>query len=76
MEDSQDPEPIAPNNLEHQPGTSAASFSRSQPGPSPSYLIPRCEIFVVFFSSRSLKMGEKCISFAQFVYFLREVFNF
>ena len=31
----------------------------------------RCEIF--FFSSRSLKMREKCISFAQFVYFLRKV---
>ena len=36
------------------------------------------EIFV-FFSSRSLKTREKYISFAQFVYFLREVcllFNF
>ena len=31
----------------------------------------RCEIF--FFSSRSFKMREKCTSFAQFVYFLREV---
>ena len=27
----------------------------------------RCEIFVVFFSSRSLKMREKYISFAQLV---------
>ena len=38
----------------------------------------RCEIFG-FLSSRSLKTREKCISFAQFVYFLREVgllFNF
>ena len=38
----------------------------------------RCEIFG-FFSSRSLKTREKYISFAQFVYFLREVcllFNF
>ena len=32
-----------------------------------------CEIFGVFFSSRSLKKREKYISFAQFVYFLREV---
>ena len=35
--------------------------------------------YLVFFSSRSLKTREKCISFAQFVYFLREVcllFNF
>ena len=35
--------------------------------------------YLCFFSSRSLKMREKCISFAQFVYFLREVcllFNF
>ena len=29
--------------------------------------------YLVFFSSRSLKTREKCISFAQFVYFLREV---
>ena len=29
--------------------------------------------YLGFFSSRSLKMREKCISFAQFVYFLREV---
>ena len=39
----------------------------------------RCEIFGVFFSSRSLKTRENCIRFAQFVYFLREVcllFNF
>ena len=28
----------------------------------------------VFFSSRSLKMREKCISFARFLYFLREVY--
>ena len=38
----------------------------------------RCEIFG-FFSSPSLKTREKYISFAQFVYFLREVcllFNF
>ena len=38
----------------------------------------RCEIFG-FFSSRSLKSREKCISFAQFIYFLKEVcllFNF
>ena len=35
--------------------------------------------YLVFFSSRSLKTREKYISFAQFVYFLREVcllFNF
>ena len=35
--------------------------------------------YLDFFSSRSLKMRGKCISFAQFVYFLREVcllFNF
>ena len=35
--------------------------------------------YLSFFSSRSLKMREKYISFAQFVYFLREVcllFNF
>ena len=35
--------------------------------------------YLGFFSSRSLKMREKCISFAQLVYFLREVcllFNF
>ena len=32
-----------------------------------------CEIFVFFFSSRSLKTREEYISFAQFVYFLREV---
>ena len=35
--------------------------------------------YLGFFSSRSLKLREKCISFAQFVYFLREVcllFNF
>ena len=35
--------------------------------------------YLFFFSSRSLKMREKYISFAQFVYFLREVcllFNF
>ena len=30
---------------------------------------PRCEIFVFFSSSSSSKMREKCISFAQFVYF-------
>ena len=29
--------------------------------------------YLNFFSSRSLKMREKCISFAQFVYFLRKV---
>ena len=29
--------------------------------------------YLGFFSSRSLKMREKYISFAQFVYFLREV---
>ena len=29
--------------------------------------------YLDFFSSRSLKMRERCISFAQFVYFLREV---
>ena len=29
--------------------------------------------YLGFFSSRSLKMREKCISFAQFVYFLRKV---
>ena len=43
-----------------------------------SMVLLRCEIFG-FFSSRSLKMREKYISFAQFVYFLREVgllFNF
>ena len=35
--------------------------------------------YLVFFSSCSLKTGEKCISFAQFVFFSREVclfFNF
>ena len=35
--------------------------------------------YLVFFSSRSLKTREKCISFAYFVYLLREVclrFNF
>ena len=35
--------------------------------------------YLFFFSSRSLKKREKYISFAQFVYFLREVcllFNF
>ena len=35
--------------------------------------------YLVFFSSRSLKTREKYVSFAQFVYFLREVcllFNF
>ena len=39
---------------------------------------PWCEIFG-FFSARSLKTREKYVSFAQFVYFLREVcllFNF
>ena len=47
MEDSQDPEPMASNNFEHQPGTSSALCSRRQPGsmhvtqsPSPSCLIP------------------------------------
>ena len=43
-----------------------------------SKLRHRCEIFG-FFSSRSLKTREKYISFAQFVYFLKEVcllFNF
>ena len=30
---------------------------------------PRCEIFVFFLSSCSLKTREKYISFAQFVYF-------
>ena len=51
MEDSQDSEPIACNNLEHQPGTSAASSSRRQPGPmhvtqspSPSCLIPSLNV--------------------------------
>ena len=34
--------------------------------------LSRCEIFG-FFSSRSLKTREKYISFAQFVYFSREV---
>ena len=29
--------------------------------------------YLGFFSSRSLKMREKCTSFAQFVYFSREV---
>ena len=41
-------------------------------------LTARCELFG-FFSSRSLKTREKYISFAQFIYFLREVcllFNF
>ena len=33
----------------------------------------RCEIFVFVFSSRSLKLREKCISFALFVYFWGEV---
>ena len=43
-----------------------------------AYKALRCEIFGFFFS-RSLKTREKYISFAQFVYFLREVcllFNF
>ena len=51
MEDSHDPESIASNNLEHQPGTYAASSSRSQPGPmhvtqspSPSCLIPSLNV--------------------------------
>ena len=39
-------------------------------------LTPRCEIFGFFFSSRSLKTREKYISFAQLVYFLREVCYF
>ena len=30
--------------------------------------------YLGFFSSHSLKAREKCISFAQLVYFLREVF--
>ena len=30
--------------------------------------------YLSFFSSRSLKMREKYISFAQFVHFLRELF--
>ena len=51
MEDSEDPEPLASNNLGLQPGTSAASSSRSQPGPmhvtqspSPSCLIPSLNV--------------------------------
>ena len=32
--------------------------------------------YLLFFSSRSLKTREKHISFAQFLYFLREVFLF
>ena len=47
MEDSQDPEPIASNNLENQPGPSAASSSRSQSGMA---------VRVVKFSSRGTKL--------------------
>ena len=55
-----------------------ASITTKCPMDFSSYPFDRCEIFG-FFSSRSLKRREKYITFAQFVYFLREVcllFNF
>ena len=57
-------------------GTRCTDYS-NQPSDDNNYALGAKYLFC--FSSRSLKMREKYISFAQFVYFLREVcllFNF
>ena len=69
---------IAENRKHQLGGRTVSSLSVPTAGSqdncaSVSIPVPRCEIFWVFSSSRSLKTREKWISFAQFVYFLKNI---